>query len=193
MVMTFDGRGTGYRGDKDMHLVYKKLGQYEPLDQIEAARQISKFDYIDEQNVAIWGRSYGGYATARTIEEDVNGIYKCGFSVAPVTDWMFYSTHYTEKFMTLPTDNENGYAKASAIQNLDNIRSHYFVLVHGTADENVHIQNNAHLSKALISQNIDFINYFAADEWHGFNHYPNGYAHHYKLLTHHLQTCFSLL
>ncbi|XP_039260168.2 dipeptidyl peptidase 4-like isoform X2 [Styela clava] len=193
VVMTFDGRGTGFQGDEIMHMVYKRLGEYEPIDQIEATKQVSdKFSFIDKSNIAIWGRSYGGYATSRVIAEDANLVFKCGLSVAPVTDWKTYHSIYTERYMTSPEINEIGYNQSTAIQKLDNFGKHYFVLVHGTSDENVHFLNSARLSKALIEADVDFSAYFAGDETHSFNRGTNAYGHHYKLLTNHLKICFGL-
>nr|XP_039258810.1 dipeptidyl peptidase 4-like [Styela clava] len=193
VVVTFDGRGTGFRGDKIRNMVYNRLGEYEPLDQIEATRQITeKYNFIDSSKVAMWGRSYGGYITARTMSEDENILFRCGLSVAPVTDWMTYHNFYTERYMGLPKENGIGYNKSTVFQKLHNIGKHYFVLIHGTSDENVHFLHSARLSKALIDEDIDFSAYFAGDEPHRFDRGANAYGHHYKLLTHHLKSCFEL-
>ncbi|XP_077976200.1 dipeptidyl peptidase 4-like [Styela clava] len=122
VVMTFDGRGTGFRGEKIRNMVYHRLGEFEPLDQIEATRQISeKYDFVDKNRIAIWGRSYGGYITARTMSEDQNLLFKCGLSVAPVTDWMTYHNFYTERYMGLPSENEHAarLTKAMIEEDLD--------------------------------------------------------------------------
>ncbi|CAK8692165.1 unnamed protein product [Clavelina lepadiformis] len=194
IVMSFDGRGTGFRGDKIMHMVYKKLGQYEPADQIAAARIVSdENSYIDKSKTAIWGWSYGGYATSRVIGEDSENVYKCGFSVAPVTKWELYHTIYTERYMQEPKDNENGYSMSTALQNPENFAKHRYALFHGTRDENVHFQNSALLSKFLIKNDVDFRAFFAADDDHGMNRVPNNYRNIYKMLTNQMQICFDML
>jgi len=193
IVMAFDGRGTGYRGDEIMHMVYKKLGQYEPIDQIDAARIVAEQNsFIDPSRKAIWGWSYGGYATTRTIEEDSDNVYRCGFAVAPVNDWKYYHAIYTEKFMQTPSDNEIGYDTSSNLRDVSNVRSHWFNMFHGTRDENVHFQNSAQLSKKLIDENIDFGNWFSADDDHSMGINPNNYKTIYKMLTRKMKRCFHL-
>jgi len=191
VVLSFDGRGTGYRGDKIMHKVYRQLGQLEPRDQIEAARQIiEKYSYIDASRTAIWGWSYGGYATTRTIETDADSVFKCGFAVAPVTDWMFYHSIYTERYMWQPHENQDGYDRSTALQQSTNVGKHRYVVLHGTRDENVHFQNSARLEKYLVSEDIDFGAYFFADNDHGMSNTPNNYRTVYKTLTREMQICF---
>jgi len=193
IVMAFDGRGTGYRGDEIMHMVYKKLGQYEPIDQIDAARIVAEQNsFIDPSRKAIWGWSYGGYATTRTIEEDKNNVYRCGFAVAPVNDWKYYHAIYTEKFMQTPNDNEVGYDMSSNLRDVTNVRTHWYNMFHGTRDENVHFQNSAQLSKKLISENIDFGAWYSADDDHGMGNNPNNYRTIYKMLTRKMKRCFHL-
>uniref|UniRef100_H2YFY2 Uncharacterized protein n=1 Tax=Ciona savignyi TaxID=51511 RepID=H2YFY2_CIOSA len=193
VVMSFDGRGTGFRGDNIMHMVYKKLGQYEPLDQIAAAKFIANDKaYIDETRLAVWGWSYGGYATSRVIGEDVENVFKCGFAVAPVTKWEYYHTIYTERYMLQPKNNLEGYSKSTTLQGIDSFRSHHFNLFHGTRDENVHFQNSAQLSKFLIAGDVRFGAFFAADDDHGMNRVPNNYRNIYKMLTRELEICFEL-
>nr|XP_026692095.1 prolyl endopeptidase FAP-like isoform X3 [Ciona intestinalis] len=189
IVMSFDGRGTGYRGDKIMHQVYKKLGQYEPHDQIAAARKLAtENQFIDQSKIAIWGWSYGGY----TIGEDADNVFKCGFAVAPVTKWEYYHTIWTEKYMQQPKDNPDGYAKGSALQGIENFRTHHFNLFHGTKDENVHFQNSAQLSKYLIDGDVKFGAFFAADDDHSMSRVNNGYRNIYKQLTRQMDLCFNL-
>jgi len=191
VVMSFDGRGTGFRGDHIMHQVYKQLGQMEPRDQIEAVRQITAMhSFIDASRTAIWGWSYGGYATTRTIEMDADSVFKCGMAVAPVTDWTFYHSIYTERYMWTPRDNKDGYAASTALQQGTNVGKHRYVVLHGTRDENVHFQNSARLEMYLVEQDVDFGAYFFADNDHGMGNTPNNYRSVYKTLTRELQFCF---
>nr|XP_018666654.1 dipeptidyl peptidase 4-like isoform X1 [Ciona intestinalis] len=193
IVMSFDGRGTGFRGDEIMHQVYRKLGQYEPHDQIAAAKKLANENsFIDETRMAIWGWSYGGYATSRTIGEDVNNVFKCGFAVAPVTKWEYYHTIYTERYMQQPKDNPDGYEKSTTLQGIESFRSHHYNLFHGTRDENVHFQNSAQLSKYLIEGDVKFGAFFAADDDHSMSRVDNGYKNIYKLLTRQMEICFNL-
>ncbi|XP_078490198.1 dipeptidyl peptidase 4-like isoform X2 [Ciona intestinalis] len=193
IVMSFDGRGTGYRGDEIMHQVYKKLGQYEPQDQIAAARKLAtENQFIDKSKIAIWGWSYGGYTTSRTIGEDSDNVFKCGFAVAPVTKWEYYHTIWTEKYMQQPKDNPDGYTKGSALQGIENFRTHHFNLFHGTKDENVHFQNSAQLSKYLIEGDVKFGAFFAADDDHSMSRVNNDYRNVYKQLTRQMDICFNL-
>lgn len=191
IVMSFDGRGTGFRGDHIMHQVYKKLGQYEPLDQIAAAKKlIETNDFIDADHTAIWGWSYGGYTTTRTVEVDADNVFKCGFAVAPVTDWTFYHSIYTERYMLKPEDNPDGYLKSTALQQSANVAKHRYVVLHGTRDENVHFQNAAQLEKYLVADDVDFGAYFFADNDHGMGNTPNNYRSVYKTIEREMAFCF---
>merc|ERR1711944_331429 len=116
MGANFDGRGTGYRGNKIMYQNYKSLGKYEGRDQIEFAKQISEmYDFIDASNMMIWGRSYGGYATSKVMGQDSEGVFKCGMIVAPVTDWALYSAKWTEKYLWSNKTNPDGYASQTTM------------------------------------------------------------------------------
>ncbi|XP_076815585.1 dipeptidyl peptidase 4-like [Clavelina lepadiformis] len=193
VVMTFDGRGTGFRGDEIMHMVYKKLGQYEPIDQIAAARIVSdRYSYIDKSRIAIWGWSYGGYTTTRVIGEDSQNVFKCGFAVAPVTRWELYHAIYTERYMQLPEDNEDGYKKGSALQNSENFAKHRYSLFHGTKDENVHFQHSSQLSKYLIQNDVEFGAFFAADDDHHMHEISNEYKNLMRMITKQMKVCFNM-
>nr|XP_039260167.1 dipeptidyl peptidase 4-like isoform X1 [Styela clava] len=193
IVMSFDGRGTGFRGDEIMHQVYMKLGQYEPADQIAAAKLLAaENDFIDESKTAIWGWSYGGYATTRTIEEDSEGVFKCGYAVAPVTDWEFYHTIYTERYMKNKIENEIGYNRSTTMQKFENFKNHQYYIFHGTADENVHFQNAARLTMALIENDVDFGAFYAADDNHSMANVKNSYRNIYKMITKQMCRCFNL-
>merc|ERR1719220_1672589 len=200
IVANFDGRGSGFRGNDIMWRNYLNLGHYEPEDQIEFAKKISRErSYVDQDNIMIWGRSYGGYTTSRIMAKDSEGIFKCGAIVAPVTDWRYYSTIYSERYLRTPHENLEGYDISKTIQDytVENYNKHHKVyIIHGTADDNVHFINSASLSKHLIrngAETLD-VNYFAADENHGFSLQPGliGYYRHYTLMTRLATECLNL-
>nr|XP_039253153.1 prolyl endopeptidase FAP-like isoform X1 [Styela clava] len=193
VVASVDGRGSAYEGYKFMRQVYKKLGQMEPEDQRDFAQWlISQNDWIDPANVAIWGWSYGGYATSHTLGLDGGNTFKCGIAVAPLADWRFYDSMYAERYMGLPTgaDNDAGYTLASIItgHDLENFKSTSYVLIHGTADDNVHFQNAAEMEKALVEKDVDFDDFFYADQAHSINT-GNGSKHIYRQLTIRMAQC----
>lgn len=142
IVVTVDGRGTGFKGRKFRSLVRDNLGHYEVIDQIAAAKHWKEKSYVDEENFAIFGWSYGGYMTLKTLEKDAGETFHYGMSVAPVTDWKFYDSIYTERYMHTPQNNSDGYSH-SAVKNVTQIgEATRFLLCHGTGDDNVHFQNS---------------------------------------------------
>ncbi|KAL2161631.1 hypothetical protein VTH06DRAFT_8193 [Thermothelomyces fergusii] len=149
ICVTVDGRGTGYIGRKNRVLIRGNLGHWESHDQIAAAKIWAGKEYVDETRLAIWGWSFGGYNTLKTLEQDGGQTFRYGMAVAPVTDWRFYDSIYTERYMLTPQANEEGYA-ASAISNTtalsQNVR---FLIMHGVADDNVHFQNSLTLLDKL--------------------------------------------
>lgn len=154
-----DGRGSGNKGKDMLFTLNNKLGTVEIEDQIAVAKYLqTTYDYIDNNRTAIWGWSYGGFATAMTLATDTNNVYQCGISVAPVTSWIYYDSIYTERYMGLPTaeDNLANYIASDVNQLVEKMRNHKFMLVHGNADDNVHFQQAMVLSKSLFKANIDF-------------------------------------
>ncbi|CAN6635014.1 dipeptidyl aminopeptidase A [Trichomonascus vanleenenianus] len=142
IVVSVDGRGTGYMGRKFRSVVRDQLGTYEVHDQIAAAKHWAGKKYVDESRVAIWGWSYGGYMTLKTLEADAGHTFSYGMAVAPVTDWRFYDSIYTERYMHTPEHNHSGYAD-SRVRNVTAIaQNERFLLMHGTGDDNVHFQNS---------------------------------------------------
>lgn len=146
IVVTVDGRGTGYKDPKQKFTVKNKLGYFEPSDQITAAKLWSKKQYVDENNIAIWGWSYGGFLTLKTLETDVDSrVFSYGAAVAPVTKWKYYDSIYTERYMGTPQENPEGYEIAS-IHNASCFESvKRFIIMHGSGDDNVHFQNSLKL------------------------------------------------
>ncbi|KAK1802376.1 hypothetical protein P4O66_022044, partial [Electrophorus voltai] len=155
IVASFDGRGSGFQGDDIMHAIYRHLGTYEVEDQITAARHLIDLGYIDKNKIAIWGWSYGGYVTSMVLGAG-SGVFKCGMAVAPVSKWEYYDSIYTERYMLTPSENQALYDNSTVTSRAKNFKSVQYLLVHGTADDNVHFQQAAQISKALVDQQIDF-------------------------------------
>jgi dipeptidyl aminopeptidase len=149
VVVTVDGRGTGFKGKKFRNIVRDNLGYYEVLDQVAAAKHWISLGYIDSEKTAIWGWSYGGYMTLKTLEHDSGETFKYGMSVAPVTDWKLYDSVYTERYMHTPQENFQGYNKSRVadINKFKNVKR--FLLMHGTGDDNVHFQNSIQFIDSL--------------------------------------------
>ncbi|KAK9367621.1 dipeptidyl peptidase IV N-terminal region-domain-containing protein [Lipomyces kononenkoae] len=141
IVVSVDGRGTGFMGRKFRAVVRDQLGYWEARDQVLAAQQWSTRSYVDSSRIAIWGWSYGGYMTLKTLEQDGGKTFSYGMAVAPVTDWRFYDSIYTERYMHTPQHNGDGY-DGSAIKNVTALKgAKRFLVMHGTGDDNVHFQN----------------------------------------------------
>ncbi|KAL7934593.1 dipeptidyl peptidase IV N-terminal region domain-containing protein [Trichoderma chlorosporum] len=142
LVITVDPRGTGFLGRNHRVLVRSKLGLLEAQDHIAAARHFASLDYVDETRLAIWGWSYGGFTTLKTLEQDAGRTFSYGMAVAPVTDWRYYDSIYTERYMRTPQENDEGYS-LSKISNATALgENKRFLLMHGVADDNVHFQNS---------------------------------------------------
>ncbi|KAI1149305.1 dipeptidyl peptidase IV N-terminal region-domain-containing protein [Nemania diffusa] len=149
VVVTVDGRGTGFIGRKARVIVRKNLGKWEAHDQIAAAKIWAAKPYTDETRIAIWGWSYGGFQTLKTLEQDAGQTFQYGMAVAPVTDWRFYDSIYTERYMLTPQENEEGYM-GTAINNVSALAGNVrFLVMHGVADDNVHMQNTLTLLDKL--------------------------------------------
>lgn len=154
IMVCVDGRGTGGRGAEFEKCTYMFLGVKESHDQVEAARYLSGLPYIDGSRIGIWGWSFGGYNTLMSMSEGTP-IFKAGVAIAPPTDWRFYDSVYTERFMRTPKENGDGYQAGSAIQRAPKLHGK-LLLIHGSADDNVHFQNSAEYSEALVQAGIQF-------------------------------------
>lgn len=149
LVITVDPRGTGFLGRKHRVPVRSQLGVLEAQDHIAAARHFASLDYVDETRLAIWGWSYGGFTTLKTLEQDAGRTFSYGMAVAPVTDWRFYDSIYTERYMRTPQENDRGYS-LSKVSNATALgENKRFLLMHGVADDNVHFQNSLTLLDSL--------------------------------------------
>ncbi|MCO5230696.1 MAG: DPP IV N-terminal domain-containing protein [Chitinophagales bacterium] len=153
IVVSVNNRGTGRRGTEFKKISYSKLGYYEVEDQLESIKYFSQLPYVDKNRIAMMGWSYGGYMTLMSMMSDT--LIQKGISIAPVTDWKYYDAIYTERYMRTPIGNPTEYIKSSPIEQAEKL-SGDLLLIHGTADDNVHYQNSMELAKKLIQYNKKF-------------------------------------
>lgn len=180
IIVGIDPRGTGYKGAAFKKVTQKELGKYEVEDVIEAARILGDREYIDAENMGIWGWSYGGFMSSNALFKG-NDVYKMAIAVAPVTSWRFYDSIYTERYMTTPQENPSGYDENSPINHVDKLKGD-FLLVHGTGDDNVHVQNTMRMIEALVQANKQFDWALYPDKNHGI-YGGNTRLHLYTLMT----------
>jgi dipeptidyl-peptidase-4 len=179
LIFSLDNRGSYGRGKKWENMLYKKFGEYELQDQIEGLNYLFTKPYVDTNRIGIWGWSYGGYMTTIASAKR-SDIFKVGVAGAPVIDWKNYDTIYTERYLKKPQDNENGYLESSIINYVDGLTGKYLV-IHGTSDDNVHIDNSVQLIYEMVQRNklIDVMVY--PGEKHGFGDISS--LHLYNLIA----------
>ena len=165
IVICVDGRGTGFKGADFKKCTYKELGKYEVEDQIDAAKVIAGYEFVDASRIGIWGWSYGGFMSSNCILKG-NDVFKTAIAVAPVTSWRYYDSIYTERYMRTPQENASGYDENSPINHVDKLKGNY-LLIHGTADDNVHVQNTMKMVEALVQANKQFDWAIYPDKNHG--------------------------
>lgn len=165
IVVCVDGRGTGFKGANFKKITQKELGKFEVEDQIAAAKKLGELPYVDANRIGIWGWSYGGFMSSNAILKG-NEVFKAAIAVAPVTSWRFYDTVYTERYMTTPQENPSGYDQNSPIYHVDKLKGNY-LLIHGSADDNVHVQNTMVMIEALVQANKQFEWAIYPDKNHG--------------------------
>ncbi len=165
IVVSIDNRGTGARGEEFKKMTYMKLGHFETIDQIEAAKYLGGLSYIDENRIGIFGWSYGGYMSSLCLFKG-HEVFKMAIAVAPVTNWKWYDTVYTERYMRTYVENPEGYDDNSPIHFADSLKGKY-LLIHGMGDDNVHFQNSVELTNALIKANKQFDYYAYPNRNHG--------------------------
>ena len=165
IIACVDGRGTGFKGRDFKKSTYLQLVRYESDDQIAAAAQLSELPYIDENRTGIWGWSFGGDMAMHCILKG-NDVFETAISVAPVTSWRFYDSIYTERFMRTPQENPEGYDLNSPLNFAERLKGK-LLLVHGTADDNVHFQNTMRMVEALVQANKQFDWAVYPDKNHG--------------------------
>ncbi|UBZ09267.1 S9 family peptidase [Leeuwenhoekiella palythoae] len=165
IIVCVDPRGTGLKGRDFKKMTQKELGKYEVEDHIAAAQALGQRDYVDADRIGIWGWSYGGFMASNCIFQGAD-TFKMAIAVAPVTSWRFYDSIYTERYMTTPQENASGYDNNSPLSHVDKLEGK-FLLVHGSADDNVHVQNSMRLIEALVQANKQFDWAIYPDKNHG--------------------------
>ena len=164
IIVCVDNRGTGGRGANFKKCTYKELGKLETEDQIAANKYLATLNYIDKSKIGIWGWSYGGYMSSLCLLKG-NDIFNFAIAVAPVTNWRFYDTIYTERYMRTPQENPNGYDLNSPINYIKQLKGNY-LLIHGSADDNVHYQNTMEMISELVKENKQFDLFIYPDKNH---------------------------
>lgn len=167
IVVSVDNTGTGFRGEEFKKKTYLQLGNLEIEDQIDAAKYLSTLAYVDATRIGHWGWSFGGFMSSLAITKGAD-VFKTAIAVAPVTNWMYYDNIYTERFMRTPKENKTGYEKTAPINFVDKIKGK-FLIIHGTADDNVHFQNSVMMVDEMIKKNIDFESAYYPNKNHGIN------------------------
>ena len=165
IVACVDNRGTGARGSEFKKCTYQQLGKLETEDQIEANRYLAKLPYVDGSRIGIFGWSYGGYMSSLCLLKGADE-FKMAIAVAPVTNWRYYDSIYTERYMRTPQENASGYDDNSPINHVEKLKGKY-LLVHGSADDNVHYQNTMEMTNALVNANKQFDLFIYPNKNHG--------------------------
>ena len=165
VVVSVDNRGTGFKGEEFKKMTYLQLGKYEVEDQIDAARVLAQRPYIDSDRIGIFGWSYGGFMTSLALTKGAD-VFKLGIAVAPVTNWRYYNTIYTERYMQTPQENPKGYDENSPTSHTDKLKGHY-LLIHGSGDDNVHYQNTMRMVESLVQSDKQFDLFVYPNKNHG--------------------------
>ncbi len=184
IIVSVDNRGTGARGRDFRTQTYGQLGKLEAEDQIEAAKYLGNLPYVNSDRIGIWGWSYGGYLSSLALFKGAD-VFKMGIAVAPVTTWRFYDSIYTERYMGVPQDNAAGYDENSPINHVDKLEGKY-LLIHGSADDNVHVQNTMRMISALVNADKQFDMFIYPDKNHGI-YGGNTRYHLYKMMTNYIE------
>ncbi len=180
IVFCADGTGTGFRGEEFKKKTYLQLGKLESEDQISFAKYLGNLPYVDKNRIGIWGWSYGGFMSATCILKG-NDVFKAAVSVAPVTNWRYYDNIYTERFMRTPIQNPGGYDDNAPEKMAGQLKGK-LLIIHGTADDNVHFQNAVMLTDALINANKGFESEYYPNKAHGISG-GNTRLHLYNRMT----------
>ncbi|MEI6815548.1 MAG: DPP IV N-terminal domain-containing protein [Bacteroidota bacterium] len=180
VIVSVDNRGTGYRGEEFKKCTYLNLGKYECEDQIEVAKYLKNLPYVDGKRIGVQGWSYGGYMASLCMTKGAD-YFKAGIAVAPVTNWRNYDNIYTERYMQTPAENQRGYDENSPTTFVDLLKGK-FLLIHGTADDNVHFQNSMEFVTALVKAGKQFDTFFYPNKNHGISG-GNTRLHLYTMMT----------
>ncbi len=185
IIACVDGRGTGFKGSAFKRVTYKELGKYETIDQIEAAKVLGKRSYIDADRIGIWGWSFGGFMASNCLLKG-NDVFSTAIAVAPVTSWRYYDSIYTERYMQTPQENPEGYDENSPLFHAEKLKGNYLI-IHGTGDDNVHVQNTYQMVNALIEENKPFEQAIYPDRTHGIYRGKNTRLHLFTKMTEFLE------
>ncbi|MFN0013279.1 MAG: DPP IV N-terminal domain-containing protein, partial [Saprospiraceae bacterium] len=166
IVVSVDNRGTGARGRAFKKCTQLQLGKLETEDQIAAARQMGAMPFVDPARIGIWGWSFGGYLSSSCVLKG-NDVFRMAMAVAPVTNWKWYDSAYTERFMHTTADNSAGYEQNSPINFVGRLRGDNYLICHGTADDNVHWQQTTEMVRALVAANKPFETHYYPNRNHG--------------------------
>lgn len=180
IVACVDNRGTGGKGKDFRDITYGIMGKYESEDQIAAGIYFGSLPYVDKSRIGIFGWSYGGYMSSLSLFLG-DSVFKSAIAVAPVTNWRYYDTVYTERYQGLPKDNGNGYDAYSPLSHVAKLKGN-LLLIHGTGDDNVHFQNSVMMQEALIQANKQFESFYYPNKHHGISGGNTSY-HLYTMMT----------
>lgn len=180
IVVVVDTRGTGGQGAEFKKMTYMQLGKLEAEDLIACGKQLGQMPFVDASRLGIWGWSYGGYMSSLVMMKG-EGLFKAGIAVAPVTTWRFYDTIYTERYLRRPQDNPDGYDLNSPNTYAAQLKGN-FLLIHGTGDDNVHVQNSMALQNELIKAGKQFQSFYYPDRDHGI-YGGNTRTHLFQMMT----------
>ncbi|CAI5762576.1 inactive dipeptidyl peptidase 10 isoform X1 [Podarcis lilfordi] len=165
IVAQFDGRGSGFQGLKILQEVHRSLGSVEVKDQIAAVEYLIKQPFVDSKRLSIFGKGYGGYIASMILKSNER-LFKCGAVIAPITDMRLYASAFSERYLGLPSKEENAYQASSVLHNIHGFKEEKLLIVHGTADTKVHFQHSAELIKHLIKAGVNYTMQIYPDEGH---------------------------
>ncbi|XP_067116185.1 inactive dipeptidyl peptidase 10-like [Osmerus mordax] len=185
IVARVDGLGTGYRGQRVLHQVHKKLGTIEVQDHVAALEYLMKLPYVDRSRIGIYGKGYGGYVSLMLLKS--TDKIKCAVAMAPVTNWTMYASAFSERYLGLLSEGENRYQASSVLQNMKTLHGQDLLLVHGTADANVHFQHSAELIQRLIKIGANYSMQIYPDEGHFLS--PKSQRHFTESLIGYFRVC----
>jgi dipeptidyl-peptidase-4 len=180
IVVSVDNTGTGYRGEEFKKKTYLQMGKLEIEDQIDAAKYLATLPFVDKDRIGHWGWSFGGFMSSLAITKG-SDVFKSAIAVAPVTSWRFYDNIYTERYMRTPQENKVGYDDNAPLNFVDRIKGK-FLIIHGTADDNVHFQNSVQMIEAMVQKGIDFESAYYPNKNHSISGGNTSY-HIYSKMT----------
>ncbi|TKS67520.1 Inactive dipeptidyl peptidase 10 [Collichthys lucidus] len=186
IVARLDGRGSGFQGQRILHEVHQRLGTVDVQDQIAAVEYMMTFPYIDRTRIAVFGKGYGAYVTLMMLKS-TDSLFKCACAMSPVTDWKLYASAFSERYLGMPLRDDSRYQFSSVLQNVQALREQTLMLVHGTADANIHFQHTAELVKNLVKVGANYSMQIYPDEGHFLSQQSR--QHLYATLTSFYREC----